>query len=208
MHRLVVSSFFVLFLSGCASLEPTACGQGPDLAVGDNWIYRHSFDEGPTGTLYTNVTAVDESVQMNVVSIQGGDRFTANSEVCAQGWSYLSSGSNEEDGSGYQVRFAEPCGGIRFPIVVGDEYEQSCTPIDDATTTEFNFRVEAMEPVEGPAGTFDAFRINKTMSESDWLVYEVGWYSEEVCNWVRIESHLASVDVRGLQELTAYQCSD
>lgn len=208
MHRLVVSSFFILFLSGCATVEPTDCGQGPQFAVGDRWAYTHAFDEGPSGHLYTNVTAVGESVLMNIVSVQDGERYTASAEVCQGGWSYLSSGSNGADGSGYFIEFEQPCGGLRFPIVVGDQYEQSCSPSDGASTTNFKFRVEEMEQITTPAGVFDAYRFNKTQVESNWVVYETAWYAEGACNWVRIESHLASVDVRGLQELLSYQCSD
>ena len=182
-------------------------GRLPILHVGDWWIMESVFNE-TTYTVTQNVTGegpdyyimyseydpplmgeingtqwIDKST-MNPVTMQGTGEYTYENTTIP--YTY--------DGT----IFYTYKGGVLFPLIVGKElnqtetYTMTSTMIIDDTpyTNEYNYtstyavKVEAVENVTVPAGTFTCFKANMWNATSGDLMYTM-WYSDEAKSWVK-----------------------
>lgn len=91
------------------------------------------------------------------------------------------------------VEFKPAAPGLRFPLTVGAHWRQGYTAFTAFNNLvwdgEANCRVEAYEPVQVPAGQFDAFRIE---CQDKWMVgpkfgftHVTRWYAPAVATVVR-----------------------
>lgn len=99
-------------------------------------------------------------------------------------------------------------GSARWPLAVGNEYtvtENLTTIITAMGTTESEnesqtntYKVEALEDITVPAGTFECFRVVEYDETGGKMV--TTWYSDQVRNTVREEDH----ETGGTQDLVSY----
>ena len=182
-------------------------GKVPILHVGDWWIMEFVSNE-TTYTLTQNVTGegsdyyvryleydppfqgmhnrtgwVDKST-ISPVRMQGQGEYTYDNTTVP--YTY--------NGTIFYVYY----GGVPFPLIVGKElngtetYTMTYTMIIDGTpythkynyTYAYTFRVEAIEKVTVPAGTFTCFKIDMWNATSGDLMY-TAWHSDEVKTWIK-----------------------
>jgi len=181
-----------------AELKP---GRLPILHVGDWWIMEFVSNE-TTYTLTQNVTGegldhyviyseydppfmgrINETLRIdkstiNPVTMQGTGEYTYENTTIP----YTYNGTI----------FYTYKGGVLFPLIVGKELNETDTYImtsimiiDDTPYTHesndtdtYTVRVEAIENVTVPAGTFACFKIDMWNATSGELIY-TSWYSDE-----------------------------
>lgn len=87
---------------------------------------------------------------------------------------------------------------LDFPIFVGKTWNETMTSIPSGSKSEAiyvcDFKIEGIEEVRTPAGTFKTFKIyyqqtNKTSGNSGWARF---WYSPEAKTWVKRELEKSS----------------
>ena len=178
-------------------------GRVPILHVGDWWIME-LVANGTTHTVTSNVTGEGPDYYVTYEEYnppyQGRhnmtyhvDKSTTN-PTWGQGQSEYTY-DNTTITYTYNITFFYTYyGGAPFPLIVGKELNMSesmtyKTIIHDTTYTyEYDmsviYKVEKIENVTVPAGTFTCFKIDMRNATSGDLVY-TAWYSDEVKTWVK-----------------------
>jgi len=181
--------------SGGAERDPGAL---PELAVGDTWTTRGPV-EGEMYTMVQTVTGTDviDGKECYVLDISMDppmfgliDTVTAMMDRSTMLFLEMKSAGEAPDGAfefrsthTYELPDEPP-----FPLAVGKEYtvvetETTTTTISgesdvETETNTYTYRVEAMEEVTVPAGTFQCFRVVKYGEEGQRL--ETSWLAPEV----------------------------
>ena len=146
-------------------------GEGPDYYI------TYSENDPPYQGMYNRTSWVDKST-INPVTMQGTGEYTYNNTTIP----YTYNGTI----------FYTYKGGVLFPLIVGkelnetDTYTMTSTMIIDDTpythesndTYTYTVKVEAIENVTVPAGTFACFKIDMWNATSGELIYTY-WYSDE-----------------------------
>jgi len=178
-------------------------GRVPILHVGDWWIMEFVFNE-TTYTLTQNITGegpdyyviyqeYNPPYQGRSNMTQQVDKSTTN-PIWGQGQSEYTY-DNTTITYTYNITFFYTYyGGVQFPMIVGKEFNMTeimtyTMTMDNTTYTyEYNTsyvsKVETIESVTVPAGTFTCFKINMWNATSGDLIY-TAWYSDEAKTWVK-----------------------
>jgi|GEM_PF-2988987 len=182
-------------------------GRLPILHVGDWWIMEFVSNE-TTYTMTQNVTGegidyyimyseYDPPLMGEINGTQWIDKSTTN-PVTMQGQGEYTYENTTIPYTYNGTIFYTYKGGVLFPLIVGKELNQTETYtmtytmiIDDTpytneynSTNTYTFKVEAIENVTVPAGTFTCFKVNYWNATSGALLYTM-WYSDEAKTWVK-----------------------
>jgi hypothetical protein len=189
-----------------------AQSQAPNegVQVGDHWTFdsRDDITGLPTGTFTTIVTDISltEFVARRTTQGKGGFSIT----IYDHDWNVIETPDwRYKPKDGY---------GIRQPLVVGkewrSEYEARSTQGSFANKETLISRVTAQETVVAPAGTFDAFKIERHRREvsgadpsKSWEWEDTWWYAPQINFWARrmwLKRDHKRVTERTSQELVAY----
>ncbi len=177
MKKIVILSFFILFT------VPTVWAQekveAPVWNVGDKWTYKDA-----TGGIWTNeVVEVKEDLFIGkrgeFQDLVAYDRKTMNMKYMI-------------DTSGRRIKSTSVLRKLwDFPIIIGKKWTDRTTSPPLGGTGDVNFlhefKVEGIEEVTTPAGTFKAYRIhykqkNLSSGRDGWIRF---WYSPEAKAWVK-----------------------
>jgi len=151
-----------------------SCG-APVWNLGDSWTYRDA-----AGKSWSN--QVFEIKENLFIMRMEGDRDLYAYDKKTLNCNYFI------DRSGRKVRYSDPLKNIfDFPLFIGKKWSYS-TESGGANYVN-QFKVEAVEEVRTPAGTFKAYRIYHKQTEmsrmtSGWVRY---WYSPVVRWWIKRE---------------------
>ncbi len=179
-------------------------GRLPILHVGDWWIMEFVFNETPytftqnvtgEGPDYYVIYSTYEPPYMGRANeTQWVDKSTIISPVWIHGQSEYTYGNMTITYSYNITFFYTYYGGVPFPLIVGKEFNMTeimtyKMTMDDTTYTyEYNmtytYKVEAIENVTVPAGTFTCFRVDMWNATTGALIYTT-WYSDEAKTWVK-----------------------
>lgn len=124
----------------------------------------------------------------------------------------------------HNTTYGTPCDGIPFPLDVGQRWTSHCDQtstssspgsVPSTTTADSTNVVEALEKVTVPAGTFDAYRINRTetdtFQDSTDTVAILLWYAPSACNIAKSQStttnSLDGTTFQSTEELAAFTCA-
>jgi hypothetical protein len=156
--------------------------EAPVWNVGDKWTYK----EAEGGTWGVEVKDVTEDLYIVKYSkgLYAYDKKTLNVKYSI------------EDG-GRRIKFTEARRKLfDFPILIGKGWrDRSTTPIGGIEVDFLNeFKIEGVDEVRTPAGTFNAYRIfwkqtNMYDLGSGWVRF---WYSPEVKIWIKREFEKSS----------------
>ena len=178
-------------------------GRVPILHVGDYWIMEAVYD---TTTYTMTQSIIGEGVDYYLVyieydppsegminSTQWVDKSTSN-PVRMQGHGNYTYDTTTIPYT-YNITFLYTYqAGVPYPLIVGKELNMTETMIYnmtmDSTThtyimnSSYTYKIEAVEDVTVPAGTFTCFRMNMYNETSGDLMY-TAWYSDEVKSYVK-----------------------
>lgn len=182
-------------------------GRVPILHVGDWWIMELVFNE-TTYILTQNITGegpdyyviyqeYNPPYQGRSNMTQRVDKSTTN-PMWGQGQSEYTY-DNTTITYTYNMTFLYTYyGGVQFPLIVGKEFNMTeimtYTLTMDNTTYTYKYnmsyvsKVETIESVTVPAGTFTCFKINMWNATSGALLY-TAWHSDEAKTWVKYIDH-------------------
>jgi hypothetical protein len=188
MGRRTALAIALLALLPFAASAQTPDDAGNPVRVGDQWTYE-TKDE-ITGLVTKTYTAtVSEMTPKEIVThltFRGNDNIGLVS--FDHEWNRFKNGNLE-----YKPHDAQ---GVSFPLSVGKEwkFEYFTTNVKTGLTTKAldQSKVAAQEAVTTPAGTFDAFRIERQVKEyntadpSRWTEYQITlWYAPQINHWAR-----------------------
>jgi hypothetical protein len=184
-----------------AELTP---GRLPILHVGDWWIMEFVFNE-TTYTWTQNVTgegpnyyAIYSTYEPPYMGRANETQWVDKSTIISPVWIHGQSEYTYDNMTityTYNITFFYTYyGGVPFPLIVGKEFNMTeimtyKMTMDDTTYTyEYNmtytYKVETIENVTVPAGTFACFKLNMWNATSGALIYTT-WYSDEAKTWVK-----------------------
>lgn len=188
----------------------------PDIEIGDRWEYETGPEEARYN-LIIEVTAWDEedqtfSIKMTVdPPIEGLVREVVakfDSELMFPVWSKATGTSDGTPVSMETEATYEIISGARWPLEVGKEVQISESITFDLsmgdetqseTTTEIKtYKVEALEEVTVPAGTFECFKISEYNETGEKIT--TTWHSDKV----KINVKEIDYEVDETQVLTSY----
>jgi hypothetical protein len=164
-----------------------AVDPGP-IRVGDRW--SHEFKDGLTGDLRQTVTIVVGEINSNEITtrvfVRGRDRPVT--VVFDPGWGRIDDGILKYRPSDLL--------GVRNPLQVGKEWRSEGNNMNLQTGVAFRTsgfaKVMGQEQVTTPAGTFDTFRVETTVRQTNTkdptksgTVRQVIWYAPAVNRWVK-----------------------
>ena len=169
-----------------ASALPEQLGV-PAWRVGDEWAYRQDAPEGASTFIWSvDRTETIDGIAHYVVRSGTRETFYRISDL-AVSRSTVSKEAVEHYRPAWQV--------VTWPLTVGKAWEQRFTEERprDRQTLELtrSCRVEAVESITVPAGTFQAVGIVCLNSRTGAVVYR-RWYAPDVKNMIREEWHLSS----------------
>lgn len=174
----------LLLIAGTAGAD----GQLPDVHVGDSWTFRTL--DGFTNEVQVEATSqiVEITDREIVVQVHNLTKDKRALRYFDREWNAV----DNDDGK-YDPYYPE----FRFPMNAGASWEQKFTylPATGAASTGFvKATVAGPEKVEVPAGTFDAYRIERDQetrgsSESAAVtkIHMTTWYAPSVHHFVRRE---------------------
>jgi len=184
-----------------AELTP---GRLPILHVGDWWIMEFVFNE-TTYTWTQNVTgegpnyyAIYSTYEPPYMGRANETQWVDKSTIISPVWIHGQSEYTYDNMTityTYNITFFYTYyGGVPFPLIVGKEFNMTeimtYTMTMDNTTYTYKYnmsyvsKVEMIESVTVPAGTFTCFKINMWNATSGGLIY-TAWYSDEAKTWVK-----------------------
>ena len=156
--------------------------EAPVLKVGDKWTYRlfsHAYNEKKIET--QEVVEVKEDVY--IMKISGQDNLFAYDKKTLN--LAYSIGKNGRRISSSDERFNRV---FEFPFFLDKQWVYKTSDLLGLMTRIHEFRVEALEEVQTPAGKFMAFKIYTLVKWSSlqkgWIRH---WYSPEAKGWVKKE---------------------
>jgi hypothetical protein len=162
-------------LSDSVSVDP------PRWTAGDEWTYWWRSPQG-SGTfrwVFDREEVVDGVDHYVLKSGTQRDIFYRKSDLA---------GHLEKVSGQVQTRYVPPEIRLRWPIVVGAEWEQTVTRERSAEprleTSTRRCRIDSQESLTVTAGTFRVFKTVCRESQSGKVLYQV-WYSPEAKTWVR-----------------------
>lgn len=171
--------------------------KAPIWEEGDEWRYRWASPRG-SGTFFRSVIREEVIEGIGYYVLRSGSREIYYSKNELAWLMERERGGVEERASPAWRRFA-------WPLVVGKEWETTYTwenPRERSTEDRFRrLKVEALETVTVPAGTFRAFHVI-VKDRVGAITYEY-WYAPEV-KWVVKEKTLFSDGIRE-RELLEYR---
>lgn len=163
-----------------AQPAPLARANAPKFAIGESWTfaYANALEPSKNATYAQTV-----------------------SSVAADGSAILNGGALALDASGNLVKAAtgtyQPSDGkLQFPLFVGKSWSASYIYRTGswAASGERQAKVVGVERVETPAGAFDAFKVEQTVSWSgtegnrgQGVTRETDWYAPAVGRFVRMD---------------------
>ncbi len=177
--------------AGCM-VTVTPDGQLPAFSVGNGWLY------GPPGSDGTLGCQVSEQAEVNgqdcwvFVCSGSGPKGTVTfwvSKTTLLELQWFTWGGPFASSSTVVCSYI-PADASLFPLEVGKQYSVTRTEtttwtwsgLESTTTTSVHTcRVEAVEEVAVPAGTFRCFKITDASSEG----VDTRWYSDQVRGWVK-----------------------
>lgn len=203
MKKSVIMQLLVILL--IAMIPVIGCGESdqvdlPNLKVGDQWVFRitsgeseHTMNVAVTGEDVVNgrdcyvfevsvepsfeglidlMTIKRDKATMEEITVQKSGEYMDTPYTISMIYSYIISGENP------------------YPLELGKEYKEivtmnSTTTIegeDPETETEENtyiYKIEAIEEITVPAGTFECFKIVKYDEEGTNVIQE-SWASDEI----------------------------
>lgn len=177
MKKVILLSLVGCFFASVAWAQEKV--EAPVWNVGDKWTYKDA-----TGGTFTNeVVEVKEDLFIvkrgEFQDLVAYDRKTMNMIYMI-------------DASGRQIKSTSVLRKLwNFPIIIGKKWTDITTSPPLGGTGDVNFlhefRVEGVEEVTTPAGTFKAYRIhykqkNLSSGRDGWIRF---WYSTEVKTWVK-----------------------
>jgi hypothetical protein len=162
-----------------AQPAPLLQAEPPVYAVGEKWTYKYenALDPAKNSTYTQTVTHVDASrVEIN----DGATILDASSNVVKIG----------------PASYEPSDGKLRFPLRVGDSWPASYVYRSGSweASGQRKVQVVSVERVDTPAGSFDTFRIEQTVSwaasggnRGQGVTRETDWYAPEVGRIVKLE---------------------
>lgn len=165
LERLLVAS--IAALPGPVTAQEATRAELPRVKVGDNWTYQRNDlvtrDKGGR----SSVTV--ESVDADKIVV----RLLKSTATYTREWNQTSTTQGGQETYRATPAFAK----YRFPLEVGKQWESRFKTQSGGGVTghdwRFTVKVEAVEKVTVPAGTFEAFRLRLD-----------GWYTCNLgCNW-------------------------
>jgi hypothetical protein len=182
---LVFSILFVLGILGAAWADSSV--GIPDVHVGDIWKYR-SLDG------YTNETKVEYSHRIVKLTDQEITIQIKNKNVKGEKLQFLTREWNplDTDGTKFEPFYPE----YKFPMSVGASWTQEYKTFNISGSTGFvRAKIVALEKVTVPAGTFDAYRIERDIEVQSTTADAnttkgriITWYAPSVKKYVRREA--------------------
>jgi hypothetical protein len=178
-------------------------GRIPILHVGDYWITEF-VDNATTYTVTQNITgegtdyylmysAYDPPYRGTINSTGWLDKSTLN-PIRMQGHSNYTYDTTTTPYTYNSTILYTYQGGVPFPLIIGKEFNMTETiaynmTMNSTTYTyimnnSYTYKVEAIENVTVPAGTFTCFRMNYYNATSGDLIY-IFWWSDVVKNAVK-----------------------
>lgn len=196
-------------------------GRVPILHVGDWWIMEAVVD-GTTYTTTSNVTgegagyyitfsSFDPPFQGRINSTDWIDKSTTISPIRMWGHGNSTYDTTTLPYTFNITTFYTYEGGVIYPLIVGKELNMtenmtySMTMMGNTTTylmnSSYAVKVETIENVTVPAGTFTCFRINMRNATSGDVFFTV-WYSDEIKSYVKYIDYSTTPETTS--ELKAY----
>ena len=155
--------------------------EAPVWNIGDKWTYK-----GATGKVWDTVVV---DIKGNSFIVRPGERRDLDGyEMKTLNWNFLIKEGGEK------MEYRGPFKSIfNFPIFVGKEWKYEAKSIPTGGSKEANFlnelKVERVEEVTVPAGTFKVYRIyykqtHMPSTRNGWICL---WYSPVVKMWIKRE---------------------
>ena len=225
--RLAATVALAAALAACSSTGPLPAGRAmigsepvpaPRIAIGDRWVYQGLDGEGGSPVVLERVvTRVSgDQVQLRQRRLDARRMPEPGERIRALIRSTLALDVPGKVSG--QMRYAD------FPLALGKSWEytyQLSGKADVVTTYRVGARVDALERISVPAGTFDALRIehqgnwdtptliNGAVGSVSGRISATFWYAPAVNGWARIELTLyrpdGSAQTRLEQELVSYR---
>lgn len=204
----------VLLVLGILGISGTAWADSsvgiPDVHVGDIWKYR-SLDG------YTNETKVEFSHRIVKLTDQEITIQIKNKNVQGEKLQFLTREWNpiDIDGTKFEPFYPE----YKFPMSVGASWTQEYKTFNISGSAGFvKAKVTAQEKVTVPAGTFDAYRIERNIEVQSTTADAnttkgliITWYAPSVKKYVRREVMTFSNGrerSKGIDELLEYSLKE
>jgi hypothetical protein len=175
----------VMFVVGCATTGPPLFGAKADrpglMPAGSSWVYEYR-DSGSFGSgtmLMTTKSHGEQTWQGKKVYAYENPENTLLLDATTNKWVAILKGSTP-------IMIYNPPLGWDYPIWVGKTWTQvhNITLPNRTNTVDAHWKVEAMEEIRVPAGTFKVFRINY----SDRFNEIISWWSPDLGIFVKSKS--------------------
>ena len=204
--------------------------EAPEWKNGDDWYYRL---ERPEGDIAFKAKITSEHATFKIdekeYSCYMEERtwFLTNETITLKNF-YQKKNLAEVgtiDANGKRHYFGEPLVRLDFPLQVGDYWEGNTLQYsqgadEDAgkpqSKVNYTFRIMEKTTVSVPAGTFEAYKINGTIIDTDpsnngqpggYGAYAHFYYSPKVRNYVKIANYYQQTEA-GVQKLKSYNLTE
>lgn len=184
-----------------------------DLVTGDIWNYS-SERPGVVSTIIEEVQAVESmtaaggtheayriSQRIHATHVGGGFGTTNTTSWMRTSDHALLRSSFEVNALGETfngtAEYEQPCRHYHWPLEVGNSWTSSCKRQDGHSETT-TFRVDDLETVTVPAGTFQAYRITQQARDGTTTTT---WHADAACGTVKE----VSIDAQGTTMTTVLQ---